>query len=93
MALSAAGGLGRALRNPPLRVPRSVGGVGHQRAAILLSRPVAVLGLVVAHLGSGCSVTAVQGGQSVATSMGFTPYEGLMMGARQARSIQASCST
>ena len=53
-----------------------------QRAAILLSRPVAELGLVVAHLGSGCSVTAVQGGQSVATSMGFTPYEGLMMGTR-----------
>ena len=52
------------------------------RAAILLSRPVAELGLVVAHLGSGCSVTAVQGGQSVATSMGFTPYEGLMMGTR-----------
>jgi len=53
-----------------------------RRAAVLLSRPVAELGMVVAHLGSGCSVTAVQGGQSVATSMGFTPYEGLMMGTR-----------
>jgi acetate kinase len=53
-----------------------------RQAAILLSRPVVELGLVVAHLGSGCSVTAVQGGQSVATSMGFTPYEGLMMGTR-----------
>jgi acetate kinase len=38
--------------------------------------------LVVAHLGSGCSVTAVLGGRSVATSMGLTPMEGLMMGTR-----------
>jgi acetate kinase len=37
---------------------------------------------VVAHLGSGCSVTAVLGGRSVATSMGLTPMEGLMMGTR-----------
>ena len=53
-----------------------------RRAAVLLGRPVPELGLVVAHLGSGCSVTAVQGGQSVGTSMGLTPYEGLMMGTR-----------
>ena len=33
--------------------------------------------LVVAHLGSGCSVTAVQGGRSVDTSMGWTPLENL----------------
>jgi acetate kinase len=38
--------------------------------------------LVVAHLGSGCSITAVQAGRSVDTSMGFTPLEGLMMGSR-----------
>ena len=38
--------------------------------------------LVVAHLGSGCSVTAVRDGKSVWTSMGFTPLEGLMMGTR-----------
>jgi acetate kinase len=38
--------------------------------------------LVVAHLGSGCSVTAVQSGGSVSTSMGLTPLEGLMMGTR-----------
>jgi acetate kinase len=38
--------------------------------------------LVVAHLGSGCSVTAVKKGRSVWTSMGFTPLEGLMMGTR-----------
>lgn len=52
------------------------------RAAVLLGRPASELGLVVAHLGSGCSVTAVDGGRSVDTSMGFTPLEGLMMGTR-----------
>jgi acetate kinase len=38
--------------------------------------------MIVAHLGSGCSVTAVLDGQSVDTSMGFTPLEGMMMGTR-----------
>ncbi|HYC07394.1 MAG TPA: acetate/propionate family kinase [Candidatus Binatia bacterium] len=52
------------------------------RAAELLERPVADLCLVVAHLGGGCSVTAVDGGRSVDTSMGMTPLEGLMMGTR-----------
>lgn len=53
-----------------------------ERAAQLLQRPIEELGLVVAHLGSGCSVTAVLAGRSVATSMGMTPLEGLMMGTR-----------
>jgi acetate kinase len=53
-----------------------------ERAAQLLARPADGLRLVVAHLGSGCSVTAVDGGRSVATSMGLTPLEGLMMGTR-----------
>ncbi len=53
-----------------------------ERAAKLLERPIGELRLVVAHLGSGCSVTAVDGGRSVATSMGMTPLEGLMMGTR-----------
>jgi acetate kinase len=53
-----------------------------ERAATLLGRPADELGLVVAHLGNGCSVTAVAGGRSVATSMGMTPLEGLMMGTR-----------
>ena len=52
------------------------------RAAELLGRPVDGLRLVIAHLGSGCSVTAVDGGRSVDTSMGMTPLEGLMMGTR-----------
>jgi|SRR5579859_2128298 len=38
--------------------------------------------LVVCHLGAGCSITAVAGGHSVDTSMGFTPLEGLMMARR-----------
>jgi len=53
-----------------------------ERAAELLGRPVEDLRLVVAHLGSGCSVTAVDAGRSVDTSMGMTPLEGLMMGTR-----------
>jgi len=53
-----------------------------RRATELLERPASDLRLVVAHLGSGSSVTAVDGGRSVDTSMGFTPYEGLMMGTR-----------
>jgi acetate kinase len=38
--------------------------------------------LIVAHLGSGASVSAIRDGRSVDTSMGFTPLEGLMMGTR-----------
>jgi acetate kinase len=52
------------------------------RAGALLGRPVAALRLVVAHLGAGSSVTAVDGGRSVDTSMGYTPLEGLMMATR-----------
>jgi acetate kinase len=48
----------------------------------LLETPSSDLAVVVAHLGSGCSVTAVDGGRSVWTSMGMTPLEGLMMGTR-----------
>jgi acetate kinase len=56
-----------------------------ERAATLLggvADPARQPNLVVAHLGSGCSVTAVSAGRSVATSMGLTPLEGLMMGTR-----------
>ncbi len=38
--------------------------------------------LVTCHLGNGCSITAVKGGKSVDTSLGFTPLEGLLMGTR-----------
>src|SRR5205807_3640007 len=40
------------------------------------------LRLVICHLGRGCSATATRGGEAVATTMGFTPLEGLMMGER-----------
>ncbi len=53
-----------------------------RRAAELLGRAASELRLIVAHLGSGSSVTAVDGGRSADTSMGFTPYEGLMMATR-----------
>lgn len=52
------------------------------RAAELLDRPVRDLRVVVAHLGAGASVTAVDRGRGVQTSMGFTPLEGLMMATR-----------
>ena len=52
------------------------------RAAALLGRRARELRLLVAHLGGGCSVTAVDRGRSVDTSMGLTPLEGLMMGTR-----------
>ena len=38
--------------------------------------------VILAHLGSGASLAAVRNGQSVDTSMGFTPASGLMMGNR-----------
>jgi acetate kinase len=53
-----------------------------RRAAALLDRPVADLRLVICHLGGGASVTAVMGGRSLDTTMGFTPLEGLVMATR-----------
>jgi acetate kinase len=38
--------------------------------------------MIALHLGNGCSVTAIRGGRSIDTSMGFTPLEGLVMGTR-----------
>jgi acetate kinase len=53
-----------------------------EQAARQLQRPLEELQLVTAHLGNGCSATAVKAGRSVDTSMGFTPLEGLVMGTR-----------
>ncbi|MCI8871131.1 acetate kinase [Pseudoflavonifractor sp. 60] len=53
-----------------------------QRAAAMLGKPIEELKLVSCHLGNGSSVTAVDGGKSVDTSMGFTPLAGLPMGTR-----------
>ena len=53
-----------------------------QQAANLLGRPLHDLGLITCHLGNGGSITAVNQGKSIDTTMGFTPLEGLMMGTR-----------
>lgn len=53
-----------------------------QRAYELLDLDEKNSGLIVAHLGNGASICAVRNGQSVDTSMGMTPLEGLMMGTR-----------
>ncbi|MGQ2915059.1 acetate/propionate family kinase [Microbacterium aurantiacum] len=53
-----------------------------EEAARYLGRPLADLRQIVFHLGNGASVTAIDGGRSVETSMGFTPLEGLVMGTR-----------
>ena len=52
------------------------------RAAELLGQPLESLKIITCHLGNGCSITAVCEGESVDTSMGFTPLEGLLMGTR-----------
>ena len=61
-------------------------GINHQycaaRAAHILGRNLADLKLISCHLGNGCSLAAIRGGQSVDTTMGFTPLDGLMMGTR-----------
>ena len=53
-----------------------------RRCAELMDRDPAGLRLITLHLGNGASACAVQGGQSVETSMGLTPLEGLVMGTR-----------
>jgi acetate kinase len=55
--------------------------VAHE-AARLIKRPIDKLKIITCHLGNGCSITAVDRGKSVDTSMGFTPLEGLVMGTR-----------
>ncbi len=61
-------------------------GISHQycagRAAQILGKDLASLRLITCHLGNGCSLAAIRNGQSVDTTMGFTPLEGLMMGTR-----------
>jgi acetate kinase len=53
-----------------------------EQAASMLARPPGGFRLVTAHLGNGCSATAVRDGVSVDTTMGLTPLEGLVMGTR-----------
>ena len=55
--------------------------VAHE-AAKLLGKPIEELKLITCHIGNGASITAVDKGRSVDTSMGFTPLGGVMMGTR-----------
>lgn len=50
--------------------------------AKLLGRPLSELNLISIHLGNGCSMTAIKNGESVDTTLGLTPLEGLVMGTR-----------
>ncbi|MFH0790778.1 MAG: acetate kinase [Candidatus Omnitrophota bacterium] len=51
-------------------------------AAGCLKKPLKKLKIITCHLGNGCSITAIDKGRSIDTSMGFTPLEGLVMGTR-----------
>ena len=61
-------------------------GISHQycaqRTAQILNKPLESLKIITCHLGNGCSLAAIKNGKSIATTMGFTPLEGLMMGTR-----------
>ena len=61
-------------------------GTSHQyvseRCADLLKRPIEDLRIVSCHLGNGASISAINGGKSIDTSMGFTPLSGVTMGTR-----------
>jgi acetate kinase len=52
------------------------------KGARLLGKDVKDLNIITCHLGNGASVTAIRKGQSIDTSMGFTPVDGLIMGTR-----------
>jgi acetate kinase len=53
-----------------------------ERYAVITNSSLKKTKLITLQLGNGCSITAVDGGQSIDTSMGFTPLEGLIMGTR-----------
>ena len=53
-----------------------------QKTAEFLGKDVKTLKMITCHLGNGSSITAVDGGKAIDTSMGFTPQEGIPMGTR-----------
>lgn len=53
-----------------------------ERASAVLDEPLDDLKLITCHLGNGCSISAIDHGVAVDTSMGLTPLDGLMMGTR-----------
>ena len=52
------------------------------RLANLMDKPIEELKIISCHMGNGSSITAINGGKSVDTTMGFTPLDGLLMGTR-----------
>jgi len=63
-----------------------------QDLALHLGKDISTMKIVSCHLGNGSSITAVDGGKSVDTSMGFTPLDGILMGTR-AGALDASAVT
>ena len=63
-----------------------------QKIAELMGKDVKDLKIISCHLGNGSSITAIEGGKSIDTTMGFTPLDGLIMGTR-CGSIDASAVT
>src|SRR5699024_11859675 len=53
-----------------------------ERVAEILGKPLVELQIITLHLGNGASITAVENGVSIDTSMGFTPLAGVTMGTR-----------
>ncbi|QLY40592.1 acetate kinase [Hujiaoplasma nucleasis] len=53
-----------------------------QRYAEMMNKDIHDVNIVIAHIGNGASICAVKNGQSIDTSMGFTPLEGIPMGTR-----------
>jgi acetate kinase len=53
-----------------------------QKAAEFLGKPITELKLISCHLGNGCSITAINKGKSIDTTLGMTAVEGLIMGTR-----------
>lgn len=52
------------------------------RCAEVMGKSIDELKIVTCHLGNGCSISAVENGKCVDTTMGFTPVDGMMMGTR-----------
>ncbi|MBQ4482270.1 MAG: acetate kinase [Lachnospiraceae bacterium] len=61
-------------------------GMSHEyvskETASLMGRDIKDTKIIVCHLGNGASITAVKGGKSIDTSMGYTPLDGIIMGTR-----------
>ncbi len=53
-----------------------------EKAAKMIGKPLSETKIITCHLGNGASITAVKGGESIDTSMGFTPLAGVTMGTR-----------